>query len=196
MKLFLTGTFLGTALLASMTPIAANAATISFTSILSGSQEVPPVTTQATGFAQGTLSGGPGNWVFDYVVNYSGLQGVVAAPFAHIHNAPVGQNGPIVHELDNANIPPIAGSSAGSIIGNWRFDDATKPLTDVLAQELLKGNAYFNIHTTFSPRGELRGQITPVPEPESALGLLTFGILGGSWVLRNHQNKQKLASHT
>lgn len=194
MKLFLTGTLLGAALLTSMTPIAANAATISFSSILSGSQEVPPVATPATGSATATLSGAPGSWVFDYVVNYSGLQGVVAAPFAHIHNAPLGVNGAIVHDLDNANLPPIAGSTAGIITGNWRFDDATSPLTDVLAQALLNGNAYFNIHTTFSRSGEIRGQIIPVPEPESAMGLLAFGALGAGLTLKNHKNKQKIAN--
>ncbi|MBE9049360.1 CHRD domain-containing protein [Nostocales cyanobacterium LEGE 11386] len=190
MKLLLTGTFLGTAI--ALSPLAANAATFSFTSVLNGDQEVPSVSTSGVGTATGTLSGGPGSWVFDYVVNYSGLQGTIAAPFAHIHNAPAGQNGPVVHDLDNATLPPIAGSNSGTITGDWRFDDVTNPLTDVLAQELLRGNAYFNLHTTTFPSGEIRGQIVPVPEPTSTLSLLTLGALGAAWQWKNRKNQQKL----
>ncbi|MEA5581164.1 CHRD domain-containing protein [Nodularia harveyana UHCC-0300] len=194
MKLLLTGTFMGAAI--ALTPLAANAAVFNFTSVLNGDQEVPSVNTTGMGTATGTLSGDPGSWVFDYAINYSDLQGVIVAPFAHIHNAPAGANGPVVHSLDNADIPPIAGSSAGTINGDWRFDDATSPLTDVLAQELIDGNAYFNIHTDIFPGGEIRGQIlaapVSVPEPTSMLGLLAFGALGASWQLKNQKNKHKV----
>ncbi|KZL49916.1 hypothetical protein A2T98_10015 [Nodularia spumigena CENA596] len=194
MKLLFTGTFLGAAI--ALTPLAANAAVFSFTSTLNGDQEVPSVSTTGLGTAIGTLTGDPGSWVFEYVVNYSGLQGVIDTPFAHIHNAPAGANGPVVHSLDNADIPPIAGSSSGTITGDWRFDDVSAPLTDVLAQELLNGNAYFNIHTSTFPSGEIRGQIlaapVSVPEPTSILGLLAFGALGAGWQLKNHKNKHKL----
>ncbi|MDB9374185.1 CHRD domain-containing protein [Nodularia sphaerocarpa] len=193
MKLLFTGTFLGAAI--ALTPLAAHAAVFSFTSILNGDQEVPSVSTSGFGTASGTLTGNPGSWVFEYEVNYLNLQGVIAAPFAHIHNAPAGVNGPVVHSLDNANIPPIAGSSLGTIIGDWRFDDLSAPLTDVLAQELLNGNTYFNIHTTTFPSGEIRGQIlaapVSVPEPTSMLGLLAFGALGAGWKLKTQKNKQK-----
>ncbi|HYW22059.1 MAG TPA: CHRD domain-containing protein [Nodularia sp. (in: cyanobacteria)] len=193
MKLLFTGTFLGAAI--ALTPLAADAAVFSFISTLNGDQEVPSISTPGVGTAIGTLSGNPGSWVFEYEVNYSNLQGVIAAPYAHIHNAPAGQNGPVVHSLDNAEIPPIAGSSSGTIIGNWRFDDVSRPLTDVLAQQLLNGNAYFNIHTTTFPSGEIRGQIlaapVSVPEPTSMLGLLAFGALGAGWQLKNQKNKQK-----
>ncbi|MBE9199870.1 MULTISPECIES: CHRD domain-containing protein [unclassified Nodularia (in: cyanobacteria)] len=195
MKLLFTGTFLGTAI--ALTPLAANAAVFSFTSTLNGNQQVPsPVSTTGLGTATGTLTGDPGSWVFEYEVSYSDLQGVIAAPYAHIHNAPTGQNGGVVHDLDNANIAPIAGSSSGTIIGDWRFDDASAPLTDVLAQELLNGNAYFNIHTDTFPSGEIRGQIlaapVSVPEPTSILGLLAFGALGAGWQLKNQKNKHQL----
>ena len=44
------------------------------------------------------------------------------------------------------------------------------------------GKAYFNIHTTFAPGGEIRGFLTaaPVPEPESyALMLAGLAVVGG-----------------
>jgi len=155
---------------------AASAATFEFNSILNGAQEVPSVSTPASGTAIGTLTGNPGSYVFNYTVNYSGLLGSIARPFAHIHNAPFGSNGPIVHDLDGANVAPIAGSTSGTITGDWRFDDLTNPLTDLLAQELLEGDLYFNIHTAFSARGEIRGQIVPVPTPALLPGIIGLGI--------------------
>jgi hypothetical protein len=194
MKLLSIGTVIGVGMVA-LTPLAANAASFSFTSTLNGAQEFPtPVNTTGTGTATATLTGDPGSWVFSYVVNYSGLQGTIARPFAHIHNAPAGANGGIVHDLDNANTAPIAGSTAGTITGDWRFDDLSKPLTDALAQELLSGKAYFNIHTTRFPGGEIRGQIRAVPEPATELGLLDLTAWGISWQFKRHTNKQKLAS--
>lgn len=45
------------------------------------------------------------------------------------------------------------------------------------AAALEQGRAYFNIHTTFVPGGEIRGFLQPVTEPAS-LSLLAFGGLG------------------
>ena len=42
---------------------------------------------------------------------------------------------------------------------------------------LLAGDAYFNIHSTMFPGGEIRGFLAQVPEP-AAVGLLAFGLLG------------------
>jgi hypothetical protein len=149
-----------------------------FKSTLNGAQEVPPANTPATGFATLELTGAPGSWVLDYEVTYSGLLSPIASPFVHIHNAPFGQNGPIVHHVDGAEDAPIAGSQSGIFSGDWRFDDASDPLTDALAQQLQKGNLYFNIHTAGIPSGEIRGQITAVPEPSSLMGLALLGSAG------------------
>lgn len=185
MKLLVTGTLLGAAIVA-FTPLAANASTFHFTSTLNGAQD--NAITPATGTLTGTLNGEAGSWVFDYVVNYSGLQSNLVA--AHIHNAPLGINGPVVHFPSNL----VTGNTAGTITGIWRFNDAVRPLTDSLAQALLNSNTYFNIHTRTFPGGEIRGQIQAVPEPPTALGLLALMAWGVSWQLKNRQAKQNLAS--
>jgi hypothetical protein len=43
------------------------------------------------------------------------------------------------------------------------------------------GSAYFNIHTTTFPGGEIRGFLTPVPEPGAwAIMILGFGLAGAT----------------
>jgi hypothetical protein len=175
------------AALASLAPAAANAVSISFTSTLNGAQENPPVNTPATGTGTGTLTGEPGSFVFSYEVSYSGLRGGLVAPLAHIHSGARDINGPILHDLDNAS--SFIGTTEGTIQGDWRFDDPTSPLIDGFAQELLNGALYFNIHSEFSPSGEIRGQIEEVPEPSSVLGVLVLGALGASQLKKQRRRK-------
>ncbi|MGL4514182.1 MAG: CHRD domain-containing protein [Lacipirellulaceae bacterium] len=136
----------------------------SLVAVLNGAQEVGPVATTATGTATVNLSGGAGAWVAAYNIDYTGLQSVIVnPPGAHIHNAPAGINGSVVHFLDG--VAGWVGTQSGTITGDWRWDDATNPLTDTLASAMLAGNLYFNIHTDLNRGGEIRGQI--VPEPAS-----------------------------
>lgn len=186
MSRFWTVAVLSTAL-ALLPQVATNAAAISFTSTLNGAQENPPVNTPATGAGTGNLNGEPGSFVFNYEVSYSGLRGGLVAPLAHIHSGIRGVNGPIIHDLDNAR--SFIGTTEGTIKGDWRFDDPTSPLIDGFAQELLNGNLYFNIHSEFSPSGEIRGQIEEVPEPSSALGVLTLGALGAFQLKKQRRRK-------
>lgn len=162
----------------------AEAVTFELTGNLNGSQQVPnPVVTTGSGIAKATLVGdfGSNNFVLNYEITYSNLSSPIApigGTGGHFHNAPFGSNGSVIHTLDTVPFNYV-GTTAGTIIGDWRFDDATNPLTEIFAQELIDGNFYINIHTNNFNGGEIRGQLTnSVPEPSALIGLSLVAGLG------------------
>jgi hypothetical protein len=108
---------------------------------LSGANEVPPVTTSATGGgtvtvgADGAVSGG---------VTTTGVAGTAA----HIHEAPAGKNGGVI-------VPMVKSGDSG-----WTFAPGAK-LTEAQMASLKAGNLYINVHSAANPGGELRGQLMP-----------------------------------
>jgi hypothetical protein len=63
-------------------------------------------------------------------------------------------------------IPHTDGLNADTLIGSATISDAFEA-------ELLAGLWYINIHSTFRPGGEIRGQV--IPEP-GTLALAAFGL--------------------
>jgi hypothetical protein len=130
-----------------------------FSAMLSGGEEVPPVDTAATGVASFTVEGGES---IEYDVNVTGMDKVTAA---HIHNAPIGENGDVVVTLFKADSPTgqISGSLAnGSITAsNLEGQMQGSPFRDII-RALERGEAYVNVHTEENPNGEIRGQISAV----------------------------------
>ena len=104
---------------------------------LTGSQEVPPVTTTATGSCTATL-----NTTYTQLQE-SCMHDVTAPTGAHIHHAASGQNDPVVFDLGSASSPI----------------EATWSLSAVDRDALLAGNLYVNIHSSAHPDGEIRGQL-------------------------------------
>lgn len=145
---------LGLALiLASATPTSAQtapSATIkAFT--LSGSEEVPAVTANATGSFNAVLT--DGKLEFDLsAVGPSLLQ-------AHIHAGAKGSNGPVVAFLFGPVDPgvgaihPTGTITVANLVGPLK--DNWKGFTDAMA----KGDLYVNVHSTANPSGVVRGQI-------------------------------------
>ncbi|MBD2101873.1 CHRD domain-containing protein [Leptolyngbya sp. FACHB-261] len=184
-----TASLLG-AVLTLLSPIAAHAATFTFSTPLSGEQQVPPNSSSASGLATSILDGEPTAWTFRYDLSFSGLSGPLA--LAHIHVAPLGQAGPVVHDLDS---PPI-GSTSGRIAGDWTSAEVVAAGVDPskVFNRFLAGQYYFNIHsnapgTTFLTGGEIRGQIEDpmtrsVPEPSSMLAVLALGAFSAGSVLK------------
>ncbi len=108
---------------------------------LSGNQEIPPVTTSASG--TGTFTVGADKSVSGSVT-ISGMSATVA----HIHEAAAGTTGPIIIPLtkisDNV----------------WALPASVK-LTDAQYESYKAGNLYFNVHSAAYKSGEIRGQIKP-----------------------------------
>jgi CHRD domain len=136
-----------------------NEQTEPFSAMLSGGEEVPPVDTAATGVASFTVEGGES---IKYDVNVTGMDKVTAA---HIHNAPIGENGDVVVTLFKADSPTgqISGSLANGSITASDLEGQMQgsPFRDII-RALERGEAYVNVHTEENPNGEIRGQISAV----------------------------------
>lgn len=120
---------------------------VAFDGFLTGAQEVPALTTTATGTAQFSM-----NSTFtaiNYSVQINGLSGAITG--AHLHNAAAGANGGVVVDL-SANVS--GNTIAGTISG--------VDLTQTLIQEFLESNIYINVHTSANMNGEIRAQLNRV----------------------------------
>jgi hypothetical protein len=136
---------------------AATAQAADFTASLTGDQEVPPVTTNATGSASFTFLNIFGNERLITVRTNTRLSSRVTG--AHIHVAPEGLDGPIVLDFANGSLL----STSFLAINVNTADDLEgllegQTLSD-LSDVMENGNAYINVHTSTNPDGEIRGQI-------------------------------------
>lgn len=158
---------LATLLLAS----SSGATSYTISALHSGAQETPPVITLGTS----TLTGS-----YDDVTNFLSWSGTFSAltgttTDAHFHGpAAVGAGPAGVQVPTNAGSGDIfpLGVSAGAYSG-------TATITALQETQLLAGLWYHNIHSSFRPGGEIRGQVSAVAVPEpSTLALLGLGFLG------------------
>ncbi|MEJ5251643.1 MAG: CHRD domain-containing protein [Chthonomonadetes bacterium] len=144
---------------------------------LTGSQEVPPVSTNASGVLFGSYD--DVTKTINLAISITGLsQGDITG--SHIHRAPIGVNGPVIFNIGN-------GSSYAALSGQLIKVIIGAPFPAAEEANLLSGNTYINVHTTAYPGGEIRGQITAlpvVPEPATMAGL---GIGVGLLALRRRR---------
>ena len=108
---------------------------------LSGAQEGPPVMTSASGV--GSIMVAPDGAVSGTITT-TGVEGTMA----HIHEAPMGQNGPVIVPFTK---------TADNI---WSAPAGAK-LTDAQLQSLKNGNLYLNVHSATNKPGEIRAQLKP-----------------------------------
>lgn len=106
---------------------------------LTGSQEVPPVTTSASGV--GAIMVAPDGSVSGTITT-TGMEGTMA----HIHEAPMGQNGPVIVPFSK---------TADNV---WSAPAGAK-LTEAQLQSLKSGNLYLNVHSATNKPGEIRAQL-------------------------------------
>jgi len=127
----------------------------SFTATLSGTNEVPAVTTAATGTATFTINAGQ----IEYTVNVTGIENVLVA---HIHTGLVGQIGPVRLNLcgTGAPQPPCISGTGVLATGTNGTTVGDPPITfDELVEAIRSDSAYANVHTTQNQGGEIRGQL-------------------------------------
>jgi hypothetical protein len=137
---------------------------------LIGFQEVPAVSTVASGEFHATIS--EDEQSIEYELTYSGLQATVTQ--GHIHVAQRGVNGSIVIWLcDTEAVPGPAGTqkcpqsgkisgtitAANVVAGSMTSQQLGAGELDEVIEAIRARVAYANVHTDLSPGGEIRGQI-------------------------------------
>lgn len=133
------------------------------TANLTGSQEVPPVSTTAKG--QAIMTYDDVSKLFNLAVYEVGIpQSNILG--SHIHVGAPGVNGAVIYDLDGGASWSGSGVTYARFITGALFPAAYEA-------DLLAGNTYINIHTPAHPGGEIRGQLIPVPEPATLIGLST-----------------------
>jgi hypothetical protein len=126
--------------IAALGSYSSNAAAADIKVTLAGDQEVPPV--KAAGTGAGTIIVGA-----DKSVSGSVSTTGVAGTAAHIHEAAIGKNGPVIIPLTKN--------------GDTYTVPAGAKLTDAQFASFQAGNLYVNVHTAANPGGEVRGQLKP-----------------------------------
>lgn len=126
---------------------------------LVGENEVPPVETDAFGFAGFAVAADRAS--IDYWLVVADIERVEES---HVHKGPPDLNGNVVSYLFGPAERPVSGTGllASGVLTD---DDMIWPLTDVpdMVEQMREENVYVNVHTTAHPAGEIRGQIRSLP---------------------------------
>ena len=144
------------------TPGAANSSVApeSFSTILLGANEVPPVTTGAAGGVMAVLTG------TELVVTgqFGGLESDYNTSVgSHLHRGAANANGPVEYALS----PTLDADNRG---GTFGADGNTFTVRPSFADSLRNGLVYVNVHTVDNPGGEIRGQLlTETPTADVTL---------------------------
>ncbi|MBA3974310.1 MAG: hypothetical protein C0504_08860 [Candidatus Solibacter sp.] len=176
-------TFIKTLMICAALSAPGSAATLTWSAALTGSQELPPNVSTATGYGWVQFDGSTN--VLSASVNWQGLTG--SAVQSHIHccvASPPGNVGIAIDLWLAASPQPASGAFSNSwdldLVNPFRAafvtaNGGTVPgaLAALLAaMDSNQGRAYFNIHTAAYPGGEIRGDISQVPEPATLLSVI------------------------
>lgn len=164
----------------------AQAAYVSYQAILDGPSESPPNASPGTGV--GLIEIDTVAHLLHVNANFSGLTGNTTASHIHAATASPGTGTAGVA----TQTPTFSGFPTGVTAGSYdnTFDTSLSATWNAayitanggtplgaeaaLAAALAGGKAYLNIHSSTFTGGEIRGFLTPVPEP-AALSLLALG---------------------
>lgn len=137
---------------------------------LEGLQEIPAISSKATGRFRGRNEPG----IIRYTLTYRNLEGNITE--AHIHFGQAGVNGGISVFLCDTGVSPDPTGLAptcpqdGTVTGTITRDNVIGPTGQGIAAEeftalataIRKDAAYVNVHSSKFPTGEIRGQIKAI----------------------------------
>jgi len=158
---------------AALAPAQANAETRLFGGPLSTEQEIPAPTLEVGGETFSPdgavrMTVDLADRSFELEASFTGLTSEVTV--AHIHEAPAGETGPIIVDLD-----PASNLSSVGPMGVLAVEGTLAP--DQLSA-LLAGETYVNVHTEVNAPGEIRGQLLPIDqEPDDILNFSSRGLV-------------------
>ena len=139
------------------TPVVAVKQHTNYRAILRGSNQNPPVETNAHGVFIATLSPDGKSITFKLIV--ANMENVT---MAHIHIGDLATNGPVVVFLFHTETP-VARQDGILSQGTFTASDFKGPLMgqafSALINAIMNGDAYVNVHSTQHPAGEIRGQV-------------------------------------
>ena len=124
---------------------------LKFEASLDGEQENPPTSSVASGKGFFTLSEDRSSLKYDITI--TGLKSYIR--YSQLYRGVNGENGESIVTL---NSPSQEENDTFRFRGTWSSNDED-PLTSELADDLIGGDVYVNIHSEDYPEGEIRGQI-------------------------------------
>ena len=168
----------------------AQALPITYTAVLSGLNENPPVPTTGTGSA--TITYDPVTHLLGLNIDFADLVSPTTASHIHCCSPQPATNAGVA-----TTTPTFAGFPLGVTSGTYvntldltlassfnpafvtNFAGGSLAMAEaLLAAGLANNMSYVNIHTSLYPGGEIRGQIqVPVPDKTATIGLLGLGLV-------------------
>ena len=114
----------------------------------------------------------------------------------HLHNAPAGQNGPVVVDLGggntNANVEVFGNGGFTNRISGF-FGGVVGPTladSNLNLARLLTEDLYINVHTNEFLGGAIRGQLSIVQQPIPEPGAVALVALGSVTVMLGRRNRR------